>query len=93
MHCGNIGYNIIDSVSQKLILTVPLQVPELVYMHLNSMEQHETLLGSSHFTNYVHFLISKKLLDSLLIKTLQVNRYITTPYSRIPWYGVVLQLL
>ena len=67
------GGNIVYNVSQ-LILVTPLQVPELVYMHLNSTEQHETLLGSSHFTNYVHFLISKKLLDSLLMKTLQVNR-------------------
>jgi len=49
-------------------------VAELVYAYLNSTGQHKVLLGSSHFSSYVNFLISRKLMDSLLLKTLQSNR-------------------
>lgn len=50
------------------------QAAGLVYMHLNSKEKHELLLGSSHFTPFMHYLISKKLMKSLVTKTLQLNR-------------------
>ena len=51
-----------------------LQATELVYVYLNSSDKHELLLGSSHFTPFMHYLISKKLMKSLVTKTLQLNR-------------------
>lgn len=52
-----------------------MQVSELVYLYLDSSGQHEVLLGTLHFAAFVQFLISRKLMDALLVKTLQVNRY------------------
>ena len=74
--CVHVYVCVIHSRPTIIILVsyILLQAAELVYMYLNSTGQHETLLGSPHFTSYVNFLISRRLIDSLLTKTLQAKR-------------------
>ncbi|XP_064403489.1 kinetochore-associated protein 1-like isoform X2 [Halichondria panicea] len=50
-----------------------LQVEELVYLYVNSSERHQVLVGSDYFTSYVYFLVTRKMVDGLLIKSLQAN--------------------
>ena len=41
---------------------------------MDQSNQHEALLGSDHFPEFVEFLVAEKLLDRLLLKTLQAGR-------------------
>ena len=50
------------------------QAKSLIYKHLDESDQHEVLLGSDHFTDFVEFLVSEKMLRRLLLKTLRVGR-------------------
>ena len=46
----------------------------MVYLHLDQHDLHETLLGTAHFPAFVQFLVSQKLLNKLLLKTLSLDR-------------------
>ena len=54
-----------------------LQVEELVYLYVNSSERHQVLVGSDYFTSYVYFLVTRKMIDGLLIKSVQANMYVS----------------
>lgn len=70
--CNQTGHYIRDMQYYEFYL----QIQELVFSYLNWNDRHEMLVSSGHFTSYVHFLVLRKEIDGVLVKTLQANRYV-----------------